>query len=457
MKHAPHDTRLGQLQRGRGAGFLAACASPRAARHDLLQCILTDPRIDRQLESRDCYYAELALRLDLDVAPLVERARTDEDEPLALGVLAEMAARGQADALALLDEPGRQPEITAGLAEHLRAYPQWAIANLQRPVVELLAEQLHARDDLAHDVEIFGEFWQPWRTVLPRVERAFIDSAAMAAAAAATAPAPLPDPASLSLEALLDCIGGQDTPRISSELLQRSAESDRALLALCVEYSQENGRQASIAAETLGTFGDLRLLEAAESMFARTDLDPYDASDGSAMERRRRSALAFYFSALPPAVSLPLARTWWPRGGYFRRAAGSVLRHHAQASDRPYLEDFVRRTIRRDSWHALNEIEALVHIGAAASLPTLIEVTEHATYAWARTRALPGVAAMAADRRAQTVLREALWDCEDEARELGCQHTDLSLPQTRHRIAELAAAPWTDERTREVAAARAAV
>jgi len=53
---------LGQLQRGRGMGFLAALdAPPTVVAPLLLECIIYDPRWDAQLEQRADYYALLPL------------------------------------------------------------------------------------------------------------------------------------------------------------------------------------------------------------------------------------------------------------------------------------------------------------------------------------------------------------------------------------------------------------
>ena len=127
-------------------------------------------------------------------------------------------------------------------------------------------------------------------------------------------------------------------------------------------------------------------------------------------------------------------------------AAGTLARF--------WLSRFVQQWAGLSSHHTISEIDALVHLGDARSLPTLITVAEQAASSWARLRAMRGIAAMAKDGRAQVILNEALWDSEDEVRELACQHATLSLPAARSRLAEIAAAPLMDASTREVAVAR---
>src|SRR5215469_4346196 len=111
---SPADSVLGQLQRGRGAGFLAALSLPRReARTALQECIMHDARWDHQVEARAAYYAELALDLELDVEWLARWLKdhwladnnSDDDATwLAAPVLTIMAVLGNARAAgALLD------------------------------------------------------------------------------------------------------------------------------------------------------------------------------------------------------------------------------------------------------------------------------------------------------------------------------------------------------------------
>jgi hypothetical protein len=452
VKHAPFDSRLGQLQRGLGQGFLAALAEPDAAGEEVLQCILRDPRLDAQIERREAYYAELAQALHLDLAPLVAAA---DEAGLAVGVLAELAARRHPQALALLVDPEPHPEASAAVLEELRGHPEWDAAGLRLPAVAHLADALAARDDLIFDVEVYAAFWEPWRAALPVVEEAFVEAAARAAAEVLHAPSPLRDPRALSTVELLVEAGGENSNVASAELQQRASESDRAILAEWIARAEVRPGAMAVAAKALGSFGDLRLLAAAEAIFARTDLDVFGAA--TAVERQRRAAYHHYVRALPAAVTLPIVRLWWPRGGQLRIAAGHVFAEHAEPQDRAWLEEFVQRAAGRSSSDAVSEIDALVRIGDVRSLPVLLMVVEQATYSWARTRALRGVAAHPADPRAQAALAAALWDSEDDARELGCRHAELASPRARARVAQLAAMPLVDASVREAASARLAV
>jgi hypothetical protein len=118
---APPSTLLGMLQRGRGAGWLAALAAPReGARAALLRCVLEDPRRDPQLDDYEGMYAELAEALDLDLAPLAAgidgagSARSGELPRAVLGRIAEGDGPRAAEARGILE--ARPAPVDAGAA-----------------------------------------------------------------------------------------------------------------------------------------------------------------------------------------------------------------------------------------------------------------------------------------------------------------------------------------------------
>ena len=67
-QHASPDSLLGQLQRGRGEGFIRILSAPKLeASQLLLECISNDPRLDSQVEQRAEYYASIAVELMIQV------------------------------------------------------------------------------------------------------------------------------------------------------------------------------------------------------------------------------------------------------------------------------------------------------------------------------------------------------------------------------------------------------
>ena len=103
---ASAQTPLGLLQRGRGAGFLWSLEHAEQSRPLLVACITRDPRRDRQIESRGPYYAEIALVVGLDLAPLEQHLREHDDSDrdafgsrLTVETLHAMACAGSEKAL----------------------------------------------------------------------------------------------------------------------------------------------------------------------------------------------------------------------------------------------------------------------------------------------------------------------------------------------------------------------
>lgn len=109
----------GLLARGRGAGALAALERGPACRDSVLRQVIEDPRWDRQVESRDEYYASLLLALGSDVGPLVEvLERSGPDEAwLVRGVLLQLAIRDHLGALAALVQAARNDPDDVMLGE----------------------------------------------------------------------------------------------------------------------------------------------------------------------------------------------------------------------------------------------------------------------------------------------------------------------------------------------------
>ena len=104
---ADGDSLLGRLQRGRGAGWLAAVDDPVRGRADLLTCLADDPRWDRQVESRSDYYATLAIALNVAPAEIAALVRSDDDW-LPWGTLEAMVERGATDAADVIDDLKRR-------------------------------------------------------------------------------------------------------------------------------------------------------------------------------------------------------------------------------------------------------------------------------------------------------------------------------------------------------------
>ena len=410
----PSTTRLGLLQRGRGDGFLAALQAGPAAHDDLLQCLLHDPRLDPQLEGRGRYYGELVVDLALPLPPLLAGLRDASEPQLGHEALAAAWRMGHRPALAVLADQDTGDAVVAGITACLWGFG-WATRVQLPPRAAAVWLQLELeRADSTH------------AEVRPRAPSAL---------------------AALPLGELLELARGPRSTRrdrLLGELCARGDEATRSHLAAVVTDDLVYER-VRLAARALGMLGDERLLPLAEAHFAREDVfaDPRRRLPGDA--RMRRACLADYVQHLPPPVALALARSYHGRGGYFTHVAGCLFQEHATSADRAALEAFVAARQSDDGgFDVISELDALGRLGDPRSAPLLAEVAREASYSQARRRAVHALAAMPQLPLAQAVLREALWDCEDETAADACAFLPELDAAARQRIAALAASPLAD-------------
>jgi hypothetical protein len=172
---------LGQLQRGRGAGFLGALAAdPNEVSPQLLTCILHDPRFDGQLERRAEYYACLAIHARLPLAPLQDYVQAHPGQlqrdcfSLPFGVLTRMACCGCGDAAAILV---RYLTYGAEWAEALDAivrsgYAGQSLADLGGVILARFPDDAVLAAEIGRS-DVTMAIWDQWAAVEPRVAPIF--------------------------------------------------------------------------------------------------------------------------------------------------------------------------------------------------------------------------------------------------------------------------------------------
>ena len=412
---APASTRLGQLQRGRGDGFLAAVAAGAAAHDDLLHCVVEDPRVDRQIEARGRYYGELLVMLQAPLDPVLSHLAGAADEQLGHEVLAAAWRLGHPEVRALLQAPEADEAIVTGITSCL-----------------------------------WGQRWATLVEMPPRAAGIWLQLELQGAdcTRAAARPRTTTALAGMPLRELLDLARDarlHRRDRLLGELCARGDDATRDHLVTVVTHDVVLER-VRLAARALGLLGDERLLPLAEDLFAREDVfeDPRRRLPG--LDRMRRSCLCDYVQHLPAPRALELARDYHPRGGYFETVAGFVFQEHATAADRRMLEAFIAE--RRDhggGWDVISELDALGRLADARSAPLLFEVARDAAYSHARRRALRALACMPHLQLAQQALREALWDCEDEASADACAFLPTLDADALRRVQALRDSPLVDD------------
>lgn len=177
---AEADSLLGQLQRGRGAGFRRALrGSPRFVYPLLIACVTHDPRWDRQVEPRAEYYAalgvQIALPLDSFEAHLRLLSETDPSDPndLVLNTLCALTERHHAPAITILRDYLVYGEYWDLAFEAL--YAGWDEASATEEVNRLIdtrfADDQALDDAMRWAVVAQRQPWNALRQISPRVER----------------------------------------------------------------------------------------------------------------------------------------------------------------------------------------------------------------------------------------------------------------------------------------------
>jgi hypothetical protein len=109
----------GQLQRGRGVAARRAPSAPHAD-DAVYECVINDPRWDRQTETRGTYLAGLVQKLGLQLTPLESHlVAYDDDDPWDIGLLLHV--------LALLTSAGRE-DAAAVMRRYVTAGKHWSAA-----------------------------------------------------------------------------------------------------------------------------------------------------------------------------------------------------------------------------------------------------------------------------------------------------------------------------------------
>lgn len=327
FSYAPPRTLAGKLQRGLGTGFLEALEAPRDVVHPLLMdCIRADPRLDRQLDNRDTYYAELALQVELPLAPVLEElidagADEDEDTYLTVSVLIEIARRGghQADRL---------------LRDYVLWGPHWhsvcwrlAEAAITPGWVELTPE-LAGRSELdreqgrwSHEPFVTWAKYEPRFAVLARKEPRLHRKEHSGAPGV---------PLKGSTTALLQHSGGGVT-RAIAELSRRRSRADLDLIDEATSSPSAMTRAIAISAQFES--GNWAHWDLAIDMALRDQHPPYATSIAN------RAILK-----APAGVLIPLAARWRSSSNFRRRhLAWEILEQHAAPNDRPWLERKLKR------------------------------------------------------------------------------------------------------------------
>lgn len=426
---ASASTALGQLQRGRGAGWLVA-AEKRA--DDFLQhCLNVDPRYDSQVECRAEYYATLAIELGLPARLLSLDAITDEHTRyLRIDVLAIMAKRGDANAVEVLWDHLDGGHGSEQIARHL--------FDLDRDINRL--EDVIAANVSGEELDrmVYWNKQFPWEHWAKR--HLHIAEAGNRVANWEKKPDP-PDS-----RAALDEILSMNVSPVPADLLDRFVNSETPeelnLLRQAAVGSDRTARYFALA--VLGARNDPCALELAEKTFAAD------------ISGRDRATLFRYIRSLDGNYTLPLARRWLGVEDSRDGVAAKLMALHSEPEDVPAIRAaFLRQWSETDCSYPLCDlVEALGRHPAQGPYEELRLTFNNVVYSYARGKAAASMARV--DSRFQDLFAtECLWDCEPETQVVGLKATTLQVPLAAARVRELALnGVVDDDDVKQVATAR---
>lgn len=451
---APNDTFLGELQRGRGRAYLRALELPAAeVNEQLLDCVVRDPREDRQVDSRDDLYAEIALRSGFDLVPVEARVRRFSEgaewrSRMALDVIQALAKRRHARSVAFL-----------------REYVEWgssrwdAVDTLETALgvegCRDLGERLCARlDDEELESELGGllakrELLAGWSARNTRIARLVEDLRARAADRERAERAASAFFDQLELEDALFRLGGRasacDASSLTRSIERRAQAGDIALLRSSLHPHRPARHLAAMLA-----LSHIATPEAHDAILE-------GARRLGELRRAAVRATEIALLSLPSERTLPVARAWLERTSHpYRRVALEILSSRATETDLQrilaLLEPAGADELHVDADPALR---ALRRFPGRGWLPGVEHAFVELRCSNCRNEAAQTLAVLDRERFARTYARECLWDCHEGTIQLGIELAPLDEPLVRERLEELARGPaWFDADTAEAARTR---
>jgi hypothetical protein len=447
------------LQRGRGAGYLAAMQLPRATAHDLLlRCITNDPRWDSQVEERDDYYASLIVATHMDLGPFEEHLRLNDDQdqsgsrtPLTVTTLGAVARRGEE----------RAATILTGYIRYGQWW-DWAVDEIHRAgfadysaLAGAVAAHFPEDSDLREEIPAYYLDEEPWTTLAAeedRIARAVAELRALGRMPSKEDALPwwkliMPDATS---EADLAAVPVADLlryvpfhyPQVAKLVEQRATDNDEAVLLNSLSSSEE--RVVAVCIRGLGRLASQTASQAIVD-FVRHRED----FKGVVLNAARRAV-----THIPSSFILPLGREWFQSPGWaLRRLGEEVLAQHGTGDDFPLLREAIGQAMAEDDMYRLcNALDACTRL--TRGCPEIEAAFTDAQYSRARSRAAKGLQAASNESFARTFARECLWDCEPETRMVGCESVPTDVPSAKERLAQMAADRCEEDHVREHARSR---
>ncbi len=450
--HASPDSLLGQLQRGRGEGYLRILSIPKQdACELLLDCICNDPRLDSQVESRAEYDASIAMELELDLAPLANHLHEQDDidqgwnTPLAVQTLSELAKRGYRDAALILCDYVEWGQWWDWDLDNLMALPNLEIqANVARAI-----ERRFSTDERLEEA-LVGRWLEEvtWLTLSRHSQRiaGIKEKGWREKAKAGMELSPVAHWTSLSTKQLLELADNRTRHHLRKLIVQTVSPSEIPLLMDNVSLA--NPFVADIALTGLahlapdGIFGWIR-----EFWSTHPEM-PYFLRD----------RFVNLIVSLSPALTMPMAREMlFHENEQERFLAEELFEAHAVSEDIPILRSALKQSLEDDaefSYRLCTLTDAFAKLPGAGYIPELSDVFIQFRYSYGRIRSAKAMSITSPDFFRDHFAKECLWDCESETRAVGAKFARLGDNASFDRVHKLASNPFEEEEVRAEAGKR---
>ena len=454
-KIAAADSLLGKLQRGHGAGYLAARQEkPETIWPLLVECMTQDPRLDKQVESRDGFFAALVIETGMELKPLATHLYEHDDKdqsswntPLTVTTLGSLAKRNYQNAVEILrDYVAWGNWWNWAIDELVSTQTLEAWADLD----EVFCQRLGNDESIKEELAWFDPEAEPWNTWCKQNSRLNRLVGSLKKQAVNSAQHEKHDYSNLTVGDVLR-LAGQDTRicgKLRKNIVHLVKPADFEFLLSQVSIAEPE--RSAVALAGLTKLANPNMFDWLRDFWANNPEMP----PGGLRIRAEEAMLA-----LPPSRTLPLAREWINHSEWHLRVlAEEVLEHHATLDDVPLLREAIASALADDEdniYRLCNLIEAFKHLPALGRIPEMECTFVEFRYSYGRARAAEALLAIDKDFFVQTIAHECLWDCEETTRELACSTVNSPFStEASERLTQLSKAGWEDEAVRNAAIKR---
>ena len=415
----------------------------------LVQCITQDPRLDRQVECRDNFYAALVIETGMELKPLSTYLYEHDDKdqsswntPLTVTTLGSLAKHNYQNSVEILRDYVSWGNWWNWAIDELVATQNVAAwANLD----EVFCKRFSNDESFKEELGWFFADNEPGKTWCKQNVRLrqFADSLRQP-----MKPLEDYDYNSLSVVEMLQMVGKD--ARVRSKLRKAIVNvvkpDDFEFLLSQVSVAEPDRSQIALAG--LAKLANPAMFEWLRDFW----------SNNSEMRGALRRRIIEAMSSLPSVQILPLARDWLNHGDWhFRCLAEDLMKQHAITDDVPLLRKEMALALAdgdNQIYRLCDLIETFKHLPGLGRIPELESVFVGFRYSYARSRVAEAMFAVDKEFFVRTYAQECLWDCEDRTRVLGCETADLTDKINSARIKQLSTDVWEDESVRNTATKR---